>query len=329
MQINRIFLFLVLVGLTSCVSSNRYEEALSEKRGLQDRVSKLEKSQQEFDRLKGDYASLSEQNSNLKEELAQCQSKYNNLNQARKDLQEVYDKIVEQNNQLLETSSSEKRDLLEELNDKRNMLDQREKELNETRREILAKEREMDEVLDRLREKENRIETLNTRLESMDASMESTLKSIEKALTSFEDDEFSVRQENGRVYISLSQKLLFEKGSSTINPRGKSALEQLAKSMTEMKDLSFTVEGHTDSDGGIERNWELSTERATEVVLYLQDHGVNPNDMVASGRAFYQPVAPNTTPENKSLNRRTEIIINPNLEEVYELLQSPKAPETE
>jgi chemotaxis protein MotB len=99
--------------------------------------------------------------------------------------------------------------------------------------------------------------------------------------------------------------------------------------MTEMKDLSFTVEGHTDNDGSIARNWELSTERATEVVLYLQEHGVNPEDMIASGRAFYQPVAPNTNAENKKLNRRTEIIINPDLEQVYQLLKSPKVPQTE
>jgi chemotaxis protein MotB len=329
MYIYKLFLLVGLFSMVSCVSSNRYEEALAEKRGLEERVMQLEKTQKEFDRLKSDYASLNEQNASLKDELERCQTKYSNMNQARKDLQEVYDKIVAQNKQLLETSSSEKRDLLEELNDKRNMLDQRESELNKTRREILEKENQLGEMMASLRDKEARIEKLNERLDEMNSTMGETLKSIEKALTSFGKDEFSVRQENGRVYISLSQKLLFEKGSSKINPRGQSALEQLAKSMKEMNDLSFTVEGHTDSDGSVERNWELSTERATEVVLYLQKEGVDPNDMVASGRALYQPVAPNTDEDNKRLNRRTEIIINPDLEEIFELLQSPKQSETE
>ncbi|SRR6056297_149033 len=329
MQVYKLFFLLVILSLVSCVSSNRYEEALAEKRGLEERVSQLEKTQKEFERLKSDYMSLNEQNSNLKDELESCQTKYKNMNQARKDLQEVYDKIVAQNKQLLETSSSEKRDLLEELNDKRTMLDQRESELNKTRREILEQENKMGEMMARLREKEARIEKLNERLDEMNSTMEKTLGSIEKALTNFGKDEFSVRQENGRVYISLSQQLLFEKGSSKINPRGQSALEQLAKSMKEMNDLSFTVEGHTDSDGSVERNWELSTERATEVVLFLQKKGVNPNDMIASGRALYQPVAPNTDEDNKRLNRRTEIIINPNLEQIFELLKSPEVSETE
>lgn len=329
MKIHITLLVAGIMTLTSCVSSNRYEEALAEKRGLEDRVMQLEKSQKEFDRLKKDFASLNDQNASLNDELETCKKKYDNLNKARKDLQEVYDKIVEQNKQLLETSSSEKRDLLEELNDKRNMLDERERELNNTRREILQKENEMNEVLARLRDKEERIESLNQRLDEMNGTMSTTLSSIEDALTNFGDDEFSVRQENGRVYISLSQQLLFEKGSSKINPRGQSALKQLAKSMKGMKDLSFSVEGHTDSDGSVERNWELSAERATEVVLFLQKNGVDPNKMIASGRALYQPVAPNTSTENKALNRRTEIIINPNLEQIFKLLQSPKESQTE
>jgi chemotaxis protein MotB len=322
-----VILFAMLIG--SCVSSNRYEEALAEKRGLEDSVLQLEKSQQEFDLLKNNYAELQEQNASLKNELESCQKKYDNLNKARRDLQEVYDKIVEQNNQLLETSSSEKRELLEELSDKRTQLDKREKELNETRRELIAKENQIGEMMAGIREREARISKLNARLDAMNASMESTFNSIEKALVNFNEDEFSVRRENGRVYISLSQQLLFAKGSSQINDRGRSALKQLALSMKEMKDLSFTVEGHTDSDGSVERNWELSTERATEVVQYLQENGVDPTQMVASGRALYQPMAPNTSAENKQLNRRTEIIINPNLEEVFDVLQSPKKPQTE
>lgn len=329
MNVERIFGILFVLLIASCVSSNRYEEALAEKRGLEDRVIQLEKSQREFDRLKDDFSKLQEQNNSLKNELESCQKKYDNLNKARRDLQEVYDKIVEQNKQLLETSSTEKRELLEELSDKRSQLDKREKELNETRRELIAKENQIGEMMAGIREREARISKLNDRLDAMDASMESTFKSIEKSLVNFNEDEFSVRRENGRVYISLSQQLLFAKGSSQINDRGRSALKQLASSMKEMKDLSFTVEGHTDSDGSVERNWELSTERATEVVLYLQENGVDPTQMVASGRALYQPVAPNTTAENKQLNRRTEIIINPNLEEVFDVLQSPKVPQTE
>jgi chemotaxis protein MotB len=329
MNIKTIWILLVAVFITSCVSSNRYEEALAEKKQLEEEVLRLEKIENQYADLKSETKNLKSDCERVREELEVSQRKYENMNAARKDLQEVYDKIVQQNKDLLQTSSSEKKELLEELSRKREEMDRREKDLNQMENELAKKEDRMEEMESKLAKKEDRINELDLQLQSMNASMRSTLGKIENALIDFKKDELTVRQENGRVYVSLSQELLFEKGSSTIGARGKEALKQLAQSLKDMNDLSFTVEGHTDSDGSVERNWELSTERATEVVLFLQENGVNPERMIASGKAFYQPVAPNTDEKNKRLNRRTEIIINPNLEQVFDLLRSPKEPQTE
>ncbi len=315
--------------LASCVSSNRYEETLAEKKQLEEELLRLEKIENQYAQLKKENEELASDYERVREELATSQRKYENMNAARKDLQEVYDKIVQQNKDLLQTSSSEKKELLEELSRKREEMDKREKDLNRLEKELEEKESRMKDMQSNLAKKEDRINELDRQLQSMNSSMRSTLNKIEGALVDFKKEELTVRQENGRVYVSLSQELLFEKGSSTIGSRGKEALKQLAQSLKDMNDLSFTVEGHTDSDGSVKRNWELSTERATEVVLFLQENGVNPERMIASGKAFYQPVAPNTDEKNKRLNRRTEIIINPNLEQVFDLLRSPKESQTE
>jgi chemotaxis protein MotB len=326
----RIWVFIFGICLLgSCVPSRKYDEVVAEKRMMQDEIDRLEKLEKDYYALEKDHNKLQEAYTTLEEELASCRKEYENLNNARKDLEEVYDKIVLQNKQLLETTSKEKKDLLDELARKREELDRRERNLQELESTLETKSDDIEALQEDLEDREERIARLSKELNAMNDALKNTLQSIKNALVDFDESELSVRQENGKVYVSLSQQLLFEKGSSQIGSRGREALANLAEALTKMQDLSITVEGHTDSDGSVERNWELSTERATEVVLFLQDAGLNPERMIASGRAFYQPVAPNTSEENKSLNRRTEIIINPDLEAVYNMIDNPRETVTE
>lgn len=315
--------------LTSCIPARKYDEAVAEKKMMQDEVNRLEKVEEQYYALEKEHQKLEDAYATVEEELESCQKKYDNLNKARKDLEEVYDKIVLQNKQLLETTSEEKKDLLDELARKSEELDKREKSLKELESTIEKKSEDAEELRESLKEREVHINKLTSELNAMNNALENTMQSIKNALVDFDDTELSVKQENGKVYVTLSQQLLFEKGSSNIGQRGKEALANLAEALSNMEDLSITVEGHTDSDGSVERNWQLSTERATEVVMYLQDNGVEPKRMIAAGKAFYQPVAPNNSEANKSLNRRTEIIINPDLEAVYQMIGSPTKTATE
>lgn len=324
-----IILFLAISILSSCIPARKYDEVVAEKKMLQDEVTRLEKVEKSYYELEKEMEKLKDAYATAQEELETCQRKYENMNKARKELQEVYDKIVLQNQQLLQTSSEEKKELIEELGRKKEELDKREASLRELEGTLVEKSADVEALRESLKEREAAIEELSTELNAMNSALESTLKAIQGALVDFDKSELSVQIKNGKVYVSLSQQLLFEKGSSQIGSRGKEALSNLAEALKNMDDQGITVEGHTDSDGSVERNWELSTNRATEVVLYLQRAGVDPERMLAAGKAFYQPIAPNTSEANKALNRRTEIIINPDLEAVYQMIGKPVKADTE
>jgi chemotaxis protein MotB len=131
---------------------------------------------------------------------------------------------------------------------------------------------------------------------------------------------------NGKVYVSLSENLLFPSGSATVNPKGKEALGKLAEVLNVNPDITVDIEGHTDSvpiHGRYQDNWALSVARSTAIVRILTtDYQVDPIRVVASGHSQYDPVQPNATPEGRALNRRTEIILSPKLDELYKLLES-------
>jgi chemotaxis protein MotB len=120
----------------------------------------------------------------------------------------------------------------------------------------------------------------------------------------------------------MSQNLLFSSGSEDIDWRGKQALMQVAEALKTNTDFEVVVEGHTDSDGTAARNWDLSVLRATSIVKELTKYGVEPARIVAAGRGFYAPVAPNNTQQGKALNRRSEIILTPKLDDLYRIIQN-------
>ena len=149
-------------------------------------------------------------------------------------------------------------------------------------------------------------------------------KTIADALINFKPDELTVELNDGKLYISLQEKLLFKSGSAVVDPKGKEALKTLATVLNTTQDISITIEGHTDNvpeSGKYEDNWALSTARATSIVrILIIDYKVDPRTVIASGRSEFYPVADNSTADGKSKNRRTEIILSPNLKELFKLL---------
>jgi chemotaxis protein MotB len=155
-------------------------------------------------------------------------------------------------------------------------------------------------------------------------------KAIADALIGFNSSELTVTLKDGRVYISMEEALLFPSGSAKVNPRGKEALSKVASVLNTNQDINIDIEGHTD-DKPIKTvaypdNWALSTARATSIAhVLIDDYKVSPVKLIASGRAYYHPVASNTTPEGRSKNRRTEIILEPKFDELMQLINSPVA----
>ena len=133
---------------------------------------------------------------------------------------------------------------------------------------------------------------------------------------------------NGKVYVSLAEQLLFGSGSIVVDAKGVTALQQLAKAIKDQKDINILVEGHTDNvpisrkSTYMEDNWDLSVMRATSITKILTKAGLSPQQVTASGRGEYAPLAANDSPQNKQKNRRTEIIITPDLDELFKILES-------
>lgn len=177
-----------------------------------------------------------------------------------------------------------------------------------------------------LQEREATINQLQTVIDAQNAKVTALLNSVKDALLGFSSDELTVTEKNGKVYVAMSDKLLFESGSAQVNKQGKEALGKLAEVLKKQSDIDVFIEGHTDSKPiktvQFKDNWDLSVVRATSVVRILTaDYGVNPLQIVPSGRAEFMPLADNETVDGRSRNRRTEIIMAPKLDKLMEILK--------
>lgn len=170
-----------------------------------------------------------------------------------------------------------------------------------------------------------RLRDFQNMIKAQKSVMANLQNSIAQALMNYKTDELSVYIKDGKVYVSMEEKLLFKSGSNIVDPKGKEALKSLAAVLNTSTDITVTIEGHTDnvpiSTKQFQDNWDLSTARATSIVRMLtKDYGFDPNRITASGRGKFQPSKTNETPEGRAGNRRTEVIISPDLTELYELL---------
>lgn len=176
-----------------------------------------------------------------------------------------------------------------------------------------------------LDEREKTINDLQNMINAQNERVQSLLSSVQDALMGFNSDELSVKLKDGKVYVAMSDKLLFESGSARVDKRGKEALAKLAEVLNKQNDIDVFIEGHTDNKPintvQFKDNWDLSVIRATSVVRILtKDYGVSPLQIQPSGRGEYMPVADNSTTEGRARNRRTEIIMAPKLDKLFQML---------
>ncbi|HIX74177.1 MAG TPA: OmpA family protein [Candidatus Parabacteroides intestinipullorum] len=184
----------------------------------------------------------------------------------------------------------------------------------------------LSEKMKELDEREQTINQLQEMIDEQTRKVQDLLNSVKEALLGFNSDELTVTEKNGKVYVAMSDKLLFQSGSATVDKRGKEALAKLADVLNKQNDIDVYIEGHTDSkpihNARFSDNWDLSVIRATSVVRILTtDYGVNPLQIQPCGRGEYMPVADNETAEGRSKNRRTEIIMAPRLDKLIQMLQ--------
>ncbi len=215
----------------------------------------------------------------------------------------------------LNSTIDEKNKAINSLNSQNNQLGQQtasqQSQLNQTKLTLEQQQQRMQQLQLLLQEQRNRSEQLKNKM------ME--------ALKGYNENDLSVVQKNGKVYVSLSENLLFPSGSAVVNRKGTEALSKLAAVLNLNNEVSVEIEGHTDSipiKGKYSDNWDLSTARANAIVrILVNNYNVEPSRVVASGHSYYDPVDTNNTAEGRAKNRRTEIILSPKLEEMYKLLE--------
>ena len=178
-----------------------------------------------------------------------------------------------------------------------------------------------------LNERERTINELQDMIKAQNDKVQNLLSNVKDALLGFSTDELTVREKDGKVYVAMSDKLLFQSGSARLDKRGEEALGKLAEVLNKQTDIDVFIEGHTDNKPintvQFKDNWDLSVIRATSVVrILIKNYNVNPLQIQPSGRGEYMPVDDNETAEGRSKNRRTEIIMAPKLDKLFQMLQS-------
>ncbi|MBR99717.1 MAG: hypothetical protein CMC57_07115 [Flavobacteriaceae bacterium] len=184
----------------------------------------------------------------------------------------------------------------------------------------------LEKSLESMKEKDLRIQNMQEAVTKKDSVTLALVTSLKGVLGNLSDDDIEINVEKGVVYVSISDKLLFNSGSYTVTQRAKEVLGKVAKVVNDKPDIEFMVEGHTDNVpikiDGIDDNWDLSVKRATSVIRILQnDFEVKPERMTAAGRSYYVPLYENDSPSNRAKNRRTRIVVLPKLDQFYDLIE--------
>jgi len=310
-MIKKISIGLLLVALsTSCVSKkiyndleNKFADLKKENRGITDENADLSKAknQLELDRdgLKTDLGKANAELSKLRADYAAAQNKF-------KVLEDSYTALEKNSSDALQSNMKKNRDLLEQLDE---------------RGKALALEQ------DRLSKNAQRLQELENLIAAKEASMKNLKETLSNALNGFEGKGLTVEQKNGKVYVSMENKLLFNSGSYAVGSEGKKAVVEVGKVLGDNPEIAVLIEGHTDNDaftasGPVADNWDLSTKRATAIVAILSENkNINKQNLTAAGRSEYAPLGSNATADGKAKNRRIEIILTPRLDEIAEMLK--------
>ena len=194
---------------------------------------------------------------------------------------------------------------------------------------------ENEKLMERISERENQLADKITRVDDLERLisqqkelMQGLKEKLSNALLNYEGKGLSVEARDGKVYVSMENKLLFQSGSWDVETEGKSALASLGEVLSDNPDISILIEGHTDNvpftgRGSIKGNWDLSTKRATSIVnILLENPEILPQNLTAAGRGEYLPIAPNSTREGRSANRRIEVILSPQLDKITQIINT-------
>ena len=331
MQKSILYISTLLLVLSSCVTPKIHNALVMEhdatKSALTTQEKKVLQLNETIEEQEGTIISLKSQISEMRNDSVQNGIALTTLQSKYVALSDAYDLLTSKNSRYMADKAKETKKLLEQLEQSQTELYAKENELNKLSALLEAKEDELKLAQEELDARSARVTELETIINKKDSIVTALKSSISKALIGLEGEGLTVVQKNGKVYISLEEDLLFASGKYEVNSGGVSALSKLATALASQKDLEILVEGHTDSiplsgRGLVKDNWDLSVMRATNVVkVLLKTPSLDPLQLTAAGRAEFVPIANNKTKEGRSANRRIEMILSPNLDDLFELLE--------
>ncbi len=307
---------LTLVLAVSCVSPKVYKE-------LEDKYANLKK---EHRQLNDDYENLQNAKTQLENSLNDLQKQYDDAVATRDKLQSDYNALKSSYDNLtasydaLEKNSSAA--IADNVKKNRELLAQ----LEAKEQALAAENARLKKLEEDLASRSNRVAELESLIAAKDEAMRNLKDAISRALTDFEGKGLTVEQRDGKVYVSMENKLLFSSGSWAVNSQGRQAVVQLGNVLADNSEIAVLIEGHTDNvpykgNSQLSGNWDLSTKRATAIVNILRENAaIIPENLTAAGRGEYAPIATNDTPEGRAKNRRIEVILTPKLDEITKLL---------
>ncbi|MDM8004405.1 MAG: OmpA family protein [Bacteroidota bacterium] len=327
-------LLLIALATVSCVTGKRYNTLtdrnlllMSERDSLKAENIWLTMSNRE---LTAKSAQLTEDTDKLSGELDKARAELSRTRDEVNSLSTRYDELQRAQAELVAGKAQETQRLLADLRQAQTELQQREDLMRDLEMNLDTKKATLEELTYELEKRNARLAELEKMLDAQQKAVKALKNKVSEALFGFENNGLTVTMKNGQVYVSMDDKLLFKTGSYEIDANGRTALRKLGALLEKNTDVTITIEGHTDDvpyraapGQQILDNWDLSVKRATTVVRVLtQDTHINPKRLVASGRSEYMPVDPAKTADARQKNRRTEIILTPDLTALYKILES-------
>jgi chemotaxis protein MotB len=332
MNIKLLIITFSITFFASCVPLSKFQEVKKKSDTCTEENAKLKAENEKFKvdntELKSKLEGLNADNEKL---IKDSLRRYRDLQELEKEngrlAQQYHDLQVAQDN-LVKGNTRETTKLLSQLQLAQDDLQKREDELKKMEWTLDDKKRNLDALTLELEKRNARMKELETILHRKDSVVNALKSKVSAALLGFEIEGLTVQVRNGKVYVSLEEKLLFQSGKADVNQSGVNALRKLARVLEQNTDINIMIEGHTDdvpyrSDVAIKDNWDLSVKRATAVVRILLDGtSIDAQRFIAAGRSEFVPIDKSKTAQARQKNRRTEIILTPKLDEVLKILET-------
>ena len=327
-------IFYILIGLAllgSCVPAGEFSQLTDKSNSLQGERDELmaenEQLTVENREMRAKFDQVAEQRKKLTEDSIRIYNRVEELEREIAQLEKNYTDLQATHDALLRGNARETRRLLNELQSTQEDLTNKERLLKELEANVAGQRQDVNRLQAELEARNARLMEMEEMLYQKDRILDDLREKVAEALMGFEGQGLTVTRKDGKVYVSMDEKLLFKSGSTVVDPNGVQALRQLSQVLARNPEISIMIEGHTDDvpfrkGSSIKDNWDLSVLRATSIVrILLESSGIDPTRLTVAGRGEYLPVDPADTPEARRKNRRTEIILSPDLSEVFRILE--------